>query len=162
MKSGRLKTVALIWLQGGHHTAPQYRSTGLLSALALAKMASMLAPSGLTQWMTAGILAVPPAAVASGVAGAKGATASGALEHATSHNGVAIPSTMARMKTVIVGCICGNPASDRVSFRHHGLLHRRQQRSRVLRARNGHFLIEDEKRHAAHAHLAGLCVRLGN
>src|SRR5436190_24323018 len=34
MKSWRLNSVALTWLQGGHHTAPQYRNSGLLSDFA--------------------------------------------------------------------------------------------------------------------------------
>ena len=41
MKSVRLNSVALSWLQGGHHLAPQYKSTGFFSALASAKMASI-------------------------------------------------------------------------------------------------------------------------
>ncbi len=40
MKSWRLNSVALTWLQGGHQTAPQYRNSGLLSDLAAAKAAS--------------------------------------------------------------------------------------------------------------------------
>ena len=40
MKSARLNTVALTWLQGGHQAAPQYRNTGFFSARALAKAAS--------------------------------------------------------------------------------------------------------------------------
>src|SRR5678815_3768255 len=34
MKSGRLNTADLSCLQGGHHCAPQYNSTGLLDACA--------------------------------------------------------------------------------------------------------------------------------
>src|SRR5271155_108173 len=40
MKSWRLNRGALTWLQGGHQTAPQYRNSGLLSALAARKAAS--------------------------------------------------------------------------------------------------------------------------
>src|SRR5438552_17043264 len=40
MKSWRLKSVALTWLHGGHHTAPQYRNSGLWSALAATNAAS--------------------------------------------------------------------------------------------------------------------------
>src|SRR5690349_7802364 len=40
MKSGRLNTADLSCLQGGHHWAPQYKSTGLLDAFAEAKAAS--------------------------------------------------------------------------------------------------------------------------
>ncbi len=43
MKSCRLNSVALSWLQGGHHLAPQYSSTGLRSARACAKARSMSA-----------------------------------------------------------------------------------------------------------------------
>src|SRR6185369_2568661 len=40
MKSWRLKSVALTWLHGGHHLAPQYMKTGLCSSRAAAKAAS--------------------------------------------------------------------------------------------------------------------------
>jgi hypothetical protein len=40
MKSMRLNSVALTWLHGGHHLAPQYTNTGLPCALACAKAAS--------------------------------------------------------------------------------------------------------------------------
>src|SRR5262245_10064041 len=40
MKSGRLNTADLSCLQGGHHCAPQYSSTGLLDACADLKAAS--------------------------------------------------------------------------------------------------------------------------
>src|ERR1700743_1008682 len=42
-KSWRLNSVAFSWLHGGHHTAPQYSSTGLFCALALGKALSMSA-----------------------------------------------------------------------------------------------------------------------
>src|SRR4029079_7593549 len=44
MKSGRLKTADLSCLQGGHHCAPQYSSTGLLDDLADAN-AALTSPS---------------------------------------------------------------------------------------------------------------------
>src|SRR5215472_4005979 len=40
MKSWRLKSVALTWLHGGHHFAPQYMKTGLCSSRAAANAAS--------------------------------------------------------------------------------------------------------------------------
>src|ERR1035437_4397622 len=70
MKSCRLNTVALIWLHGGHQTAPQYRNTGLFCALAWAKTGSILAPAGSTQAMVVGTV------------WATGADACGALEQA--------------------------------------------------------------------------------
>src|SRR5258705_10428253 len=40
MKSSRLNSVALTWLQGGHHEAPQYRNSGLCSERARANAES--------------------------------------------------------------------------------------------------------------------------
>lgn len=55
--------------------------------------------------------------------------------------------------------ICAFFPSNRHS--RHGLLHRRQQGLRVLRARHGHCLVEVEKRHPGQAPLAGqgVCLR---
>src|SRR4051812_11551757 len=51
-KSAREKSVALTWLQGGHHTAPQYRNTGLPDCLASAKALSTSASDEAgTHWM---------------------------------------------------------------------------------------------------------------
>src|SRR5208282_148655 len=67
MKSCRLNSVALTWLQGGHHTAPQYRNSGLLSVLAATKAAStsplrQAIPSPCAEPATGG---APPAAAES-------------------------------------------------------------------------------------------------
>src|SRR5271167_1540725 len=82
MKSWRLNRVALTWLQGGHQTAPQYRNSGLLSALAATNAAST---SSLRQAMPSACAAEAgcdgvPALAAVGPAGWGG---SGACEHAT-------------------------------------------------------------------------------
>src|SRR6476620_4297713 len=68
MKSWRLKSVALTWLHGGHHLAPQYTNTGLFSLRALAKAASTSA--SLAAWRQA-----MPASACSGAALAVGAGA---------------------------------------------------------------------------------------
>src|SRR5271167_767132 len=84
MKSWRLNRVALTWLQGGHQTAPQYRNSGLLSALAARKAAStsplrQAMPSAWAAKAGSGAGLLPVAAVA-----AEGWGGSGACVHATS------------------------------------------------------------------------------
>src|SRR5450432_2452299 len=75
MKSWRLKIVALTWLHGGHHTAPQYRNTGLFSFFAAANAAST---SPLYQAMPASLDADPDAAaLAAEVEGVAAAVAAG-------------------------------------------------------------------------------------
>src|SRR5262245_35731847 len=89
MKSWRLKIVAITWLQGGHHFAPQYRNTGLPSAFAAANAPSTSplrqATPALSCACEAGVVA--GAAVAGGVPAAEGlgvAAGSGDLEQAAS------------------------------------------------------------------------------
>src|SRR6266700_4316727 len=89
MKSWRLKSVALTWLQGGHHTAPQYRNSGLWSVLAATNAAST---SSLRQAMPSSWTDAGAFEAATLVSPAAGAAAEGALggsgdgEHAPSAN----------------------------------------------------------------------------
>src|SRR6266540_2555719 len=80
MKSWRLKSVALTWLHGGHHTAPQYRNSGLLSALAPTNAASTsplrhAMPSACAATATLDDGATPVAGGAARCAASGGATA---------------------------------------------------------------------------------------
>src|SRR5512143_2690202 len=80
--------VAFTSLHGGHHVAPQYRNSGLLSALAFAKAAST---SPVSQAITGSACAAAGTALAaadfaSGVAAAVAVGASGVLEHAPTSN----------------------------------------------------------------------------
>src|SRR5438105_10624094 len=101
MKSWRLKIVALTWLQGGHHTAPQYRNSGFPSARALLKAAStspfchaMPDSSRATVAVTALVEAVGAASVVFGLGGLVG---SGVLVHATSASTKASGASMSFM-----------------------------------------------------------------
>src|SRR5438128_5523166 len=99
MKSWRLKIVALTWLHGGHQTAPQYRNTGLLSALAWMNAAST---SPLRQAIPASCAAsdfsatrcVAAGEAASLVLGLGGVVGSGVLVHAQRASAKAIGSNL--------------------------------------------------------------------
>src|SRR6266571_3441424 len=87
MKSWRLKSVALTWLQGGHHTAPQYRNSGLWSVLAATNAASTssLRQAMPSSWTDAGAFEAATLVSPAAGAAAEGALGgSGAGEHAAS------------------------------------------------------------------------------
>src|SRR4051812_24713144 len=83
MKSGRLNTADLSCLQGGHHFAPQYSSTGLLVAFATLNAAST---SPLNQSMPGASAWTCASSAVAGVAGAgAGAAASPRVQPASTH-----------------------------------------------------------------------------
>ena len=61
-----------------------------------------------------------------------------------------------------VSIFLGRGTRQESKSRSESLLHGSQQGLRVLRARHGDLLIEDEKRHPRHAHLACLGVLLSH
>jgi hypothetical protein len=124
MKSWRLKIVALTWLQGGHHVAPQYRNTGLPAALASANAAST---SSLRQ-------AIPDSsgAIAAGVAGTAAFDAGGLADGAGSGDFEQAASPNATSKTANLSVMIESALRARAEPA--DIMHDGTRRGRTLRA----------------------------
>src|SRR5690242_11302780 len=147
MKSWRLKSVAFTWLQGGHHTAPQYRKSGLRSAFAWAKAAS----TSLTQAMPSPcpLPVLEGAPTLSGVRVEVPFGGTDDCEQAASASAVATRIGRKR-KRVIDGA---QPSVGRIRAYHRSLARRRDGSAAV---RNRSALCRSFPRSARHACCSGL------
>ncbi|KAG1250273.1 hypothetical protein G6F68_012887 [Rhizopus microsporus] len=95
MKAGSLNRPALSWLQGGHQTAPQYRSTGLPLSAASANASST------SRWRRA-------MAVAGAGASAELAVATGAGVQALSAEASSNTESATRIGSISKGGVTGH------------------------------------------------------
>src|SRR6185369_663147 len=150
MKSARGKMVAFTWLHGGHHTAPQYRNSGLPLALACSKApstsASVLAftqlmPSCALAWaMAVGAAEAAEAAADAGSAGA--AAGSGFFEQAQRRaaTATAVKRAGARVSSARMGVLLETgPQVSRIALAPSagGVMRRAAGRGRVHAGRPG-------------------------